>query len=332
MVGMLRMLLAGVAPALLVIAGIAGSTRAQTFEFAIWFNERDPYAAFAKEWSADIEKRTSGRVKIKLHFSGALVAAKETVNAVRQGAAGGGTTRSSFLTGIVRELSYVEPLFWITEEPEVAVKIVSEITPLARDLMRKHKLELLFMLPSAGVLSMCINKHMKQVSDWKGAKVRAAGRWQGIQLRAVGSAPVAIDPGEIYIALQNKTVDCALFLATYSLSGKLYEVAPYVTYFRQGANASFYFVNADLWAKVSPADQAQVREASTAIVAKAAPSIAAEHNKALDEMVKLGAKAYKFTDDDIKALKKAMSPVWSEIDRLVGPSGKAIRDKVSAHW
>jgi TRAP-type C4-dicarboxylate transport system substrate-binding protein len=332
MLDRLRLLLAGCIAALMVVSGLTGPVRAQTFEFAIWYNERDPYAVFIKEWIADVEKRTSGRVKIKLHFSGALVAAKETVNAVRQGAAGGGTTSSSFLTGIVRELSYVEPLFWITEEPAVAVKAVSEITPIARDLMRRHKLELLFMLPSAGVLSMCINKHLKQVSDWKGVKVRAAGRWQGIQLRAVGAAPVAIDPGEIYIALQNKTVDCALFLATYSLSGKLYEVAPHVTYFRQGANASFYFVNADQWAKVAAADQAQVREASAEIVKKAAPSIAAEHNKALDEMVKRGAKAYRFSDADIKALKQAMSPVWTEMDKLVGPSGKAIRDKVSSHW
>ena len=63
-----------------------------------------------------------GRVKIKLHFSGALVSAKETVNAVRTGAAGGGTTSASFVAGLVRPVSYLEALFWIPRDPKVAVE------------------------------------------------------------------------------------------------------------------------------------------------------------------------------------------------------------------
>jgi TRAP-type C4-dicarboxylate transport system substrate-binding protein len=49
-------------------------------------------------------------VKFKLHFSGALVAAKETVNAVRTGAAGGGTTSASFVAGLARPVAYFEAL------------------------------------------------------------------------------------------------------------------------------------------------------------------------------------------------------------------------------
>ena len=86
--------------------------------------------------------------------------------------------------------------------------------------------------------------------------MRAAGRWQGVQLaRRRCVAPVAIDPGEVYVALQNKTVDCMMFLANLTLSSKVYEVAPYITYWRDGANASMYYLNLAQWNKVSPADQ-----------------------------------------------------------------------------
>jgi TRAP-type C4-dicarboxylate transport system substrate-binding protein len=70
--------------------GLPSSARAETIEFAVWFSDRDFYAEHVRKWAAEIDKRTDGRVKIKLHFSGALVAARETVNAVRTGAAGGG--------------------------------------------------------------------------------------------------------------------------------------------------------------------------------------------------------------------------------------------------
>src|SRR6186997_1486961 len=61
-----------------IFAGFANAARAETFEFAVWFSDRDFYADYVRWWASEIEKRTEGRVKMKLHFSGALVAAKET--------------------------------------------------------------------------------------------------------------------------------------------------------------------------------------------------------------------------------------------------------------
>ena len=55
---------------------------------------------------------------------------------------------------------------------------------------------------------------------------------------ALGGAPTAIDPGEQYLALQNKTVDCALSVPNLVLSLKLYEVAPKLTSLRQAVNLS----------------------------------------------------------------------------------------------
>jgi TRAP-type C4-dicarboxylate transport system substrate-binding protein len=224
--------------AVISLAGSATTLRAETFEFAVWFSDRDFYAEHARNWAAEIEKRTQGRVKINLHFSGALVAAKETVNAVRTGAAGGGTTSASFVAGLVRPVSYFEALFWIPGDPKIALETVTKLLEPSRKLMEPRGLKLMFSFPSAGLVSNCSNGHIKSVADWKGKKVRAAGRWQGIQMQAVGASAVALDPGEVYVALQNKTVDCILFLANLTLSSKVYEVAPYITFWRDGANAS----------------------------------------------------------------------------------------------
>src|SRR5690349_18613531 len=201
------------ASAITLFASFAAAARAETFEFAVWFSDRDFYADYVRLWASEIEKRTEGRVKMKLHFSGALVAAKETVSAVRTGAAGGGTTSASFVAGLVRPVSYFEALFWIPGDPKIALDTIHKLEGPTRKLLEQRGLKLMFNFPSAGLVSNCSNGHIKAVSDWKGKKVRSAGRWQGIQMQAVGASAVALDPGEVYIALQQKTVDCILFLA-----------------------------------------------------------------------------------------------------------------------
>jgi TRAP-type C4-dicarboxylate transport system substrate-binding protein len=308
--------------------GMGGAARAQTFEFAVWYSDRDFYAEHARRWASEVEKATQGRVKIKLHFSGALVPAKETVNAVRSGAVGGGTTSISFIAGLVRPTSYMEPLLWIPAEPKIATETMNKLLAPSRALLEKRGLKLMFTFPSAGLVTNCINGHIKKTADWKGKKIRAAGRWQGIQLRAVGAAPVAIDPGEVYIALQNKTVDCMMFLANLTLSAKIQEVAPYITYWRDGANASMYYLNLDQWNKVSPADQKAMIEVSDKMVSEAAPRLLQMQEDAIEALAKAGAKVYRASDAEISDMKKAMSVVWKDVEQVAGPEGKPFAEVI----
>jgi C4-dicarboxylate-binding protein DctP len=311
---------------LATIASAPTSARAETIEFAVWFSDRDFYADHVRKWASEIEKRTDGRVKIKLHFSGALVAARETVNAVRTGAAGGGTTSASFVASLARPVSYFEALFWIPGDPKVGVDTVKALQEPSRALLEPRGLQLLFSFPSTGLVSNCSNGHIKSPADWKGKKVRAAGRWQGIQLRAVGASAVTLDPGEVYVALQNKTVDCILFLANLTLSSKVHEVAPFVTYWRDGANASMYYLNQATWTKISPADQKVILQVSDEIVVEGTYKLKDQQDEALRELEKGGAKIYRATDAEISVMKKAMSPVWAELEKFTGPEGKPFAD------
>ena len=313
---------------LAVLVGWPSGARAETIEFAVWFSDRDFYADHVRKWASEIERRTDGRVKMKLHFSGALVAARETVNAVRTGAAGGGTTSASFVAGLARPVSYFEALFWIPGDPKIALETVGALLPPAQALLEARGLKLLFSFPSTGLVSNCSNGHIKTPADWKGRKVRAAGRWQGVQLRAVGASAVTLDPGEVYVALQNKTVDCILFLANLTLSSKVDEVAPQVTYWRDGANASMYYLNLALWNKISPADQKTILQVSNEIVVEGTYKLKDQQEEALKELEKGGAKVYRATDAEISEMRKAMSPVWAELEKFTGAEGKPFADVI----
>jgi TRAP-type C4-dicarboxylate transport system substrate-binding protein len=316
------------ASAITLFANFSTPARAETFEFAVWYSDRDFYADYARTWASEIEKRTEGRVKFKLHFSGALVAAKETVNAVRTGAAGGGTTSASFVAGLARPVAYFEALFWIPGDPKIALDTIHKLQEPTSKLLEQRGLKLMFNFPSAGLVSNCSNSHIKATSDWKGKKVRSAGRWQGVQLQAVGASAVALDPGEVYVALQQKTVDCILFLANLTLSSKVYEVAPYITYWRDGANSSMYYLNMAQWNKVSPADQKIMLQVSDEVLAAGTMKMAEQQDEALKELEKAGAKVYRATPEEISAMRRAMSPVYAELEKFTGAEGKPFADAI----
>jgi TRAP-type C4-dicarboxylate transport system substrate-binding protein len=155
-------------------------------------------------WASEIEKRTEGRVKMKLHFSGALVAAKETVNAVRTGPpAAAPPARASSPPGAAGLLLRGAVLG--SRRSKIALDTIHKLQEPTRKLLESRGLKLMFNFPSAGLVSNCSNGHIKAVSDWKGKKVRSAGRWQGVQLPPSAPRPSRSIQGEVYVALQQKT-------------------------------------------------------------------------------------------------------------------------------
>ena len=166
-----------VAAWLVVLVGSPTSARSETIEFAVWFSDRDFYADHVRKWASEIDKRTEGRVKIELDFCGPWSPRRKPSTRCAPGASGG-TTSASFVAGLVRPVSYFEALFWIPGDPKIGLDTVRAVLEPSRALLEPRGLKLLFSFPSTGLVSNCSNGHIKAVADWKGKKVRAAGRWQ----------------------------------------------------------------------------------------------------------------------------------------------------------
>src|SRR6266508_2235308 len=153
-------------------------------------------------------------------------------------------------------------------------------------------------------------------------KFCAAERWQSQQLLALGGAPTAIDPGEQYLALQNKTVDCALSVPTLVLSLKLYEVAPKLTSLRQAVNTSLLVMNPRSWRSISAEDQATIRAVSTETRHRAVVRMREIADKGMADLKTLGSDIYTLSDAELRAMKDKMKPVFDKIGEGAGDAGK----------
>jgi TRAP-type C4-dicarboxylate transport system substrate-binding protein len=321
------------ATAIALICGLGGSpARAASFDVAIFVTERDALADAYKFWAPEVEKRTQGRVQLKPSYSGALTSAVETLGAVRSGVVPIGLSAASFGSGAMPALGYLEAMGSLPNDADGMRRALDAVNQPLRDLLQKYGVELLYTQPTYDLVVVCGGKHLKAVSDWSGTKVRAAGRWQSQQVLALGGAPTAIDPGEQYLALQNKTVDCALSVPNLVLSLKLYEVAPKLTSLRQAVNTSLLVMNPRSWRSISAEDQATIRAVSAESHDRAIAQMRAIATKGMADLKTLGSDIYTLSDAELGAMKAKIRPVLDKIGEGAGEVGKPFAEALKQYW
>jgi TRAP-type C4-dicarboxylate transport system substrate-binding protein len=320
------------AGAALLAAVWASPAGAQKFDFTVFHPERNVWTETLKWWFAEVEKGTSGRVSFTPHYSGSLVNINETLKAIRDGAVPAGYVAAGAVSGQIPSFAYMEAMGGMPEGPDQFVESLEKLRPVLEAEFLKQNVEFLWGQPSPGLNVMCRDKHMKTIADWKGKKVRTAGRWQARQIAQLGASPVSMDPAEQYIALQNKTIDCALSVHVLAFSLKLHEVAPYVTELRMPVNLGMYIMNKGTWDKLSADDRAKIKSVGSEAVKRAAPYVNSQQTAALDQMKAQKAQAYTLSDKDLEDFRKAIRPVFDEMDGPGGDGGKQIKAILTKYW
>jgi TRAP-type C4-dicarboxylate transport system substrate-binding protein len=280
----------------------------------------------------ETKKQTQGRVEFKPFYSGALGKITETFKAVRNGSVPIGTTAAGVESSRIPSLAYIEGEAGMPNDGASWLTAAGQLRPVLDRLFDAKGVKFLWMQPSFGGTVNCRKKLLKNPSDWKNLRVRTAGRWQVEQIRKLGANPVATDPAEQYIALQNGTLDCVLSNHEITYAFKLYEVAPKVVNLGVGVNALMYIVNKKVWGKISAADQKTIER-----LAVEAQKVAATHLEPLQPMLrdkirKAGVEVYSLNKAEKDAFVNAIRPVFDKMDGVSGADGQIVRKILEPHW
>ena len=308
------------------------TTVAATLDMSIFHSERSAWTHALKFWMEETKKQTQGRVEFKPFYSGALGKITETFKAVRNGSVPIGTTAAGVESSRIPSLAYIEGEAGMPNDGASWLTAAGQLRPVLDRLFDAKGVKFLWMQPSFGGTVNCRKKLLKTPSDWKNLRVRTAGRWQVEQIRKLGANPVATDPAEQYIALQNGTLDCVLSNHEITYAFKLYEVAPKVVNLGVGVNALMYIVNKKVWGKISAADQKTIER-----LAVEAQKVAATHLEPLQPMLrdkirKAGVEVYSLNKAEKDAFVNAIRPVFDKMDGVSGADGQIVRKILEPHW
>lgn len=205
---------------------------AQTFPGAEW-----------DKWFADeVERRSGGKIKIQIFWSGQLGGLTEIRNLVSSGAVDLGVFAqavhaaemplTSVSAGLLNRVSANARTAYELARESYATKAVSD--ELAAQNLRVIK----WTVPSPYKL-LC-NKPINTSADLRGLKVRAVGgAYVPIWMEAHGMVPTRVQATEIREGLQRGTLDCNFGPIEWTPFSDLQKVAPYLSELNTGAFTTF---------------------------------------------------------------------------------------------
>ncbi len=295
------------------------------------YNKDDMRGEVATYWAQLVEKKTNGRVKVELHYSGELVGGKEAFGATASGTADLCLLSSSYFTGEVPTVELFElPL----PPPEVSMDDYWNAWKNNRDFFKakvaKQGCVALMAFPTGTFDELISRTPIHTAADLKGKKIRVAGgKVLPASVQAFGAASASISAAEIYPALQNGTVDAAVTLDETYVSNSLYEVAPYVTKCRWYSAMYFLLMNPDSWNKLGPELQKIITDCSMEAEVWGGKH---SYEAAVEAMKDAKAKAKEYfllgKDEEAKWSQIA-HPVWDNWAKRMGSDGPKLLDMLT---
>src|SRR4051812_6953784 len=278
------------AAALITAAGIAAPAAAHTkLKWAHVYEIAEPYHTEAL-WAADeIKKRTNGKYEIQVFPASQL----GNENQINEGLGLG--TVDMIYTGVAFAGSIHKPIA-ITNAPYVLrdfehwkayrdAKLFRDIAKGYEDKTR-HKV---IALNYYGQRHVTANKEIKKPEDMKGMKLRVPPAPLFLMFtKSVGANATPIAFAEVYLALQQGTVDGQENPLPTIMAKKFYEVQSHVVLTGHITESLVTVVGNHVWSKLTPDEQKTFQDVLKQAASNATDAIAASEKTLAAEFKKLG--------------------------------------------
>jgi tripartite ATP-independent transporter DctP family solute receptor len=299
------------------LAFTAAAAQAQTkLKWAHVYEIGEPYHVQAL-WAADeIKKRTNGKYEIQVFPASQL----GNENQINEGLGLG--TVDMIYTGAAFAGSIHKPIA-ITNAPFILRDFehwkLYRDSKLFRDIAKgyedktRHKV---VTLTYYGQRHLTANKEIKKPEDMKGMKLRVPPAPLYLMFtKSVGANATPIAFAEVYLALQQGTVDGQENPLPTIMAKKFYEVQSHVMLTGHITESLLSIVGSHVWAKLSADEKKAFEEVLSQAASKASDEIRASEQKTADELRKLGKTV---VEVDREAFRKAALPLHTDASAGAG--------------
>lgn len=178
-----------------------------------------------------VSEKTGGRVKVETYPAGQLYKAHDIVAAVTSGAVDMGDNITAVWSK--SPVADIMDIPFLIRDADHARKAWVHDGLLFRGYaadMDKKGMKTLHVMMFGSLFDFSNNgRQLRAPQDFKGLKIRSYGALAAEAIRALGASPVVLDPGEMYLALQNGIIDGLISGVTSIDQRKLWEVGKFAT-------------------------------------------------------------------------------------------------------
>ena len=301
----------------------AGSVNAAdiTFKLAHGASDKHPFHKLAELYKASVEKKTDGKVEVRLFPNRQLGGDIDVLKATRAGTLDAAIASSVLMPWIVKAQSFdaLQLPFLIASYDNLAKLLVTK--PAQEMLASLNKIGLQGISIGEGGLRHFLSSKgpVTKLEDFKGLKTRIVpAALHKAMWEAVGANPTPVKYGEIYTALKTKLIDAVEINTSTVETENLWESAKHLSktghYFWPGVLVH----NKAKFDKMPKAVQAAMMEAGQEIIAPQVAFTRDDEAKTEELLKAKGVKFYEF--EDLPKMRTVMEPIikkWMATDPII---------------
>jgi TRAP-type transport system periplasmic protein len=284
------------------------------------------------ELAERVKTRTNGAVTIRVYPSEQLGKEADLVQQVKSGALDMSAPSMAVMSSLVPALEMASgPFLWKDWNEAETVLRGPAFEPLWTELRDKHNIVPLTKIFYWGWRNFTFtDREVRKPEDMAGLKIRVPESPIWVEMvRAFGAAPTPIPFGEVYTALQQKTVDGQENPIPTIYSRKFYEVQGVLSMTRHMLQNNTIVINKVSLAKLSPENQKIVVDEATAISAKNTELQQGREKSMLEEIRKSG-KTKVIDEPDRAAFQTKVEPAYARLEsRWGGDHLKRLRAEIA---
>ncbi len=284
-----------------------------------------------QEFMTQVEQETGGKVKFKFFHSGQLYKGKQEFAALERGEIDMAAPNDLYLTGIVPETGISNlPFMWETPA-SMQKSLDAGLWSLGiNDKFAQHNVVVLGTAAGGPYQIYAKGFQVTGPADIKGKKWGVSGSTASKAIELLGGSPTTMSSGELYLALQRKTIDgCTRPLIT-GLGRKLYEVVDNISVTNMAYFTCVLAINKEKWESLPKDVQKVMIKAGKQRDKRQLAMLEAFMQDAIRQYKDKGVNVHKASAEELAQFKEKMIPVQKWWLTKV-KDGKRYIDFIKAH-
>ncbi|MBO8163979.1 MAG: DctP family TRAP transporter solute-binding subunit [Brevibacillus sp.] len=291
------------------------------FKVSITVSESDTWGVAAKKWAEDLEKKSNGRIKLKIYPNESLSNGNQPkgIEAVQNG-----STEISLHSTII--YSVLDPKFsvpslpWLIPDYEQADKAMNGVGgEKLKELVRSKGIEPLAFGESGYRQITNSKKAIVTPEDLNGLKIRTPSMEMMVDtFKAFGADPTVMNFAEVFTSLQQGVIDGQENPLPIILNSKLYEVQNQLTIWNYMYDPIIFGMNKKLYDSLDPETQKLIRETAEEAAQYQKELNRKQDAEVLTKLKEHGMQVTELTPEQIKAFQEKVKPVIEKYEGIVG--------------
>lgn len=283
--------------------------------------DSSPIAMGAKRWSELAKEKSNGRIVIQVYPNEQLSSGNQSkgLENLRMGIIQASFHSTIIYSNLDSRFS-VPTLPWIFSGTDDVDKVLAgKGGKMLKDLAAKKDLVCVGFMENGFRQITNSARAIHTPADMVHMKIRVPSTKLYMDLfTALGADPTAMNIGEVFTSLQQKTIDGQENPISVIFSRKFYEVQKFLTIANYSYDPYICSFNSKFWNKLSTADQ-QILKDTFAEASKYQINLTrSTEQKQIEGIKASGCAVNVLTKDEIKAFQKAVAPVYDKYGPIYG--------------